>query len=304
MALRLISAAERLAPDAVTNSIAILGPWGIGKTSLVHTLDPATTLFVNMESGMKSVQTWAGDTLEPATWEEVCEVACLVGGPNPAVAQNEFLSSAFYNHVTTKYSGLDLAKYKLIFADSITDMLRLCLLWSQQTTMIEKVDSKTREVSIVSDNRGAYGKLGIEAIRLMKHMQHAKGRSIVFVGLLEQVKDEFGRMTFEPQMDGRAAGNQLPAIVDQVISYSLFDYDEKDGKPNWQHNWDTGATRGFVCQKVNPFGLPGKDRSGNLDMIEPPDLGRLIDKINLPAKQTHEWLTKQRGDAASSKKEK
>ena len=32
------------------------------------------------------------------------------------------------------------------------------------------------------------------------------------------------------------------------------------------------------------FGVPGLDRSGRLDMTEPPDLGALLTKINQPQK--------------------
>ena len=37
--------------------------------------------------------------------------------------------------------------------------------------------------------------------------------------------------------------------------------------------------RAFVCHALNPWGYLAKDRSGRLDMIEPPDLGRLMAKI-------------------------
>jgi hypothetical protein len=44
---------------------------------------------------------------------------------------------------------------------------------------------------------------------------------------------------------------------------------------------DEKATeRRLVCKAGNPYGLPAKDRSGRLDMTEPPDLGRLLTKIN------------------------
>ena len=36
---------------------------------------------------------------------------------------------------------------------------------------------------------------------------------------------------------------------------------------------------GAVCHTLNPWGYLAKDRSGRLDMIEPPDLGRLMAKI-------------------------
>ena len=47
---------------------------------------------------------------------------------------------------------------------------------------------------------------------------------------------------------------------------------------------DERATeRRLVCRAGNPFGLPAKDRSGRLDVTEPPDLGALLAKINRTA---------------------
>ena len=43
---------------------------------------------------------------------------------------------------------------------------------------------------------------------------------------------------------------------------------------------EKSAERRLVCKAGNPYGLPAKDRSGRLDMTEPPDLGRLLAKIN------------------------
>ena len=48
-----------------------------------------------------------------------------------------------------------------------------------------------------------------------------------------------------------------------------------------QRKVDEAATeRRLVCKSGNPWGLPAKDRSGRLDMTEPPDLGPLLAKIN------------------------
>jgi hypothetical protein len=77
-------------------------------------------------------------------------------------------------------------------------------------------------------------------------------------------------------MEGGKAGRELPAIVDQVISMSLF---EPDGD-SWRHEPMKGQVRRLVCRSGNPYALPAKDRSGRLDMTEPPDLGALLAKIN------------------------
>jgi hypothetical protein len=37
--------------------------------------------------------------------------------------------------------------------------------------------------------------------------------------------------------------------------------------------------RGFVCSNPNNWSLPAKDRSGRLEQIEPPDLGKLLTKL-------------------------
>jgi hypothetical protein len=37
--------------------------------------------------------------------------------------------------------------------------------------------------------------------------------------------------------------------------------------------------RAFVCTEPNPWRLPAKDRSGRLDQVEPPDLGKLLNKL-------------------------
>ena len=51
--------------------------------------------------------------------------------------------------------------------------------------------------------------------------------------------------------------------------------------------------RGFVCQTLNPWGYPAKDRSGRLDLIEPPHLGQLMDKIRGPLVPAERRLTYQ-----------
>ena len=47
---------------------------------------------------------------------------------------------------------------------------------------------------------------------------------------------------------------------------------------------DGDPYRAFVCRTLNPFGYPAKDRSGRLDQIEDPHLGRLMGKYQRPRK--------------------
>ena len=77
-------------------------------------------------------------------------------------------------------------------------------------------------------------------------------------------------------MEGSKAGRELPGIVDQVVSMHLF---ARDAEGGWVLD-ETATDRRLVCKSGNPWGLPAKDRSGRLDLTEPPDLGALLARID------------------------
>ena len=107
----------------------------------------------------------------------------------------------------------------------------------------------------------------------------ALAKNIRFVGILDQKLDDFNRKVFSPQIDGSKTGLELPGIVDQV--FTRAEIAGADGQP----------ARAFVCQTLNPFGFPAKDRSGRLDMIEVPHLGQLMAKIHGPVRPAAARLT-------------
>ncbi len=47
--------------------------------------------------------------------------------------------------------------------------------------------------------------LGREVIQALKHLQHAPGKTVIFVGVLEKISDEFNVNTWQPQMEGSNA---------------------------------------------------------------------------------------------------
>ena len=273
MALPIISADERLSQRRGIKA-AIFGKCGLGKTSLLWTLPPEKTLFMDLEAGDLAVEGWAGDTIRPRTWTDCRDFAVFIGGPNPALRDDQVYSDAHYAAVIDKYGDASaLDRYDTIFVDSITVAGRLCFQWCRGQP--EAFSDKTNKPDI----RGAYGLHGREMIGWLTHLQHTRSKNIVFVGVLDEKLDDFNRKLFVPQIDGAKTGLELPGIVDEVLT--LAELKSEDG----------ALHRAFVCQTLNTWGYPAKDRSGRLELTEEPHLGRLFEKINGPVRPASERLT-------------
>lgn len=260
MALPIISAEERLSEKRGVK-LVVLGKAGIGKTTQLKTLPERSTLFVDCESGDLSVQDWHGDTLRPKTWPEFRDLVVFLAGPNPALVADQPFSLAHFEHVCAKYGDPgQLDCYDTYFVDSITVLSRLALTWARvQPAAYSERTGKP-------DSRGAYGLLGQEMITALTHLQHARGKNVVFVAILDERIDDFNRKAFVPQIEGSKTALELPGIVDQVVTLTELKAD------------DGSSYRAFVCHTVNPWGFPAKDRSGHLDVVEEPDLLKLIRK--------------------------
>jgi hypothetical protein len=157
-----------------------------------------------------------------------------------------------------------LDRYTTFFVDSITAAGRLCFAWSSQQP--EAFSDRSGK----KDLRGAYGLHAREMIAWLMHLQQARAVNVIFLGVLETATDDFNRTEHRLQMEGARTGRELPAIVDQVITYTWIDFG--DGVP----------TRAFVCTSPNEWQYPAKDRSGRLEQFEPPDLGKLLTKLTKP----------------------
>ena len=274
-ALPIITADQRMAESRGIKGV-IFGRSGIGKTSLLWTLRNSTTLFFDLEAGDLAIEGLAVDAIRPRTWTECRDFAVFIGGPNPALRDDQVYSAAHYAAVCRKFGDpAALDKYDTVFIDSITVAGRLCFQWCKGQP--EAHSEKTGK----PDVRGAYGLHGREMIAWLTHLQHTRGKNIWFVGILDEKLDDFNRKVFVPQIDGSKTGLELPGIVDQVITMA-----EIKGEGDQ-------LQRGFVCQTLNPWGYPAKDRSGRLGLIEPPHLGQLMDKIRGPLVPADRRLTYQ-----------
>jgi hypothetical protein len=265
MSLQIITAAERLAEKART-TIALVGPVGVGKTTSLRTILQNGTasekvVFVDCEAGDLPVRDLPIVSVRPRRWQDCADVAVLIGGSNPALPPTAFYSDAHYRDAANRIDPTPFATADVIFVDSITAASRLSFTFAENSP--DALSERGKR-----DLRAIYGKHGQQMISWFHQLQHARHRTVVLVGILERVLDDFGRAEWSIQMEGAKAGRELPGVVDEIISMVWVDFG--DSKP---------PTRAFVCTNPNPWGYPAKDRSGRLEQIEPPDLGKLIEKL-------------------------
>jgi energy-coupling factor transporter ATP-binding protein EcfA2 len=266
--MKIITADERL-NERSGAKVLIVGPSGVGKTSLLRTMPAvmlASTLFVDIEAGDIAVSDLSVASVRPRTWVECRDLACVLGGFNPALPANVAYSEAHYNEAMKNPELASLTGYQILFIDSLTAAARLCFGWSELQP--EAFTDRGRK-----DLRATYGLHARSLIGWLNQLQHARVRTVAFVAVLEKHINGLNIASWQPQIEGSKTSRELPAIVDEIITMTWIDFG--DHKP----------VRAFVATSPNPWGYPAKDRSGRLEQIEPPNLGALIDKLTGPGQR-------------------
>lgn len=237
--------------------LAVVGESGVGKTSLLFSLPAKKTVFIDLEAGDLAVDEWDGMTLRPRTWNECIMLAALVGGPNPSLPDHAAYSQKHFDSCRKGHSELyeKLQKFEYVFVDSLTHTGRL---------------SFQKSSNNYKDGRKAYGEHGQNMIKWLNQLQQARHMHIIFLSILNKKNDDDGIVSYSMQIEGAKTGEELPGIVDELITMAIMD--RHTIKPY----------RAFVCQTLNQWGYPAKDRAGKLDEKEKPHLGELIEKLKRP----------------------
>jgi hypothetical protein len=272
--IKIVKAAERLAKKVKIN-ILLLGGAGSGKTTEARTLPPETTLFLDGEAGTLALGDWQGDSIDIREmakaagchpWEYVQALATIIGGPDPMDTNGPYGLAAHEAYKAVIGDPAMFEKYDILFIDSITVLSRWCFSWAQMQPDAFSEKLRNPDGTPKANTLGAYGLLGREMVKFITHMQHCP-KSCIFACILEKKLDDLERASWEPQIMGGMTGRELPGIIDEVITLSTF------SDPS------VGTYRAFITQFINPYGFPAKDRSGCLELMEQPDLGKLIEKI-------------------------
>ena len=234
-------------------------------------------MVIDLESGTLALQDWGGDVLDVREaaadigadpWEFARGLVCLLSGPDPADQDGPY-SKAMYDAYAKSIGDPSMFdKYNTIFLDSITVASRHAFAWARRQP--EAFSEKTGK----PDTRGAYGLLGREMVTWLTMAQHTPGKSIIVVGILDRHEDDLGRLEWKPQIEGGKTGRELPGVFDQVITMQYLE--DETGAPLVRNG---EKVRALFTSQSNLQGYPAKDRSGRLDPIERPDLGRLMKKV-------------------------
>jgi hypothetical protein len=261
--LSIIPAAARTSSmHRVTAFIA--GPPGIGKTSLARlkgtTAIPAT-LFVDGDAGTLSIADLKIDIIHLQHWQDCLDLNVRICGIDPVAMAGAPYSAEHLERAGGPLPGLE--KYQTIFIDGFSEIARKCLYWA--ATQPEAFSEKTGR----KDVRGTYGLVGRDLPKWVQRFQHVHGTNIIVTCVLELRSNEFGLAEWRPQIEGSKTAREIGAIFDEIITLQWVSFG--DDKP---------PIRAFVCTTPNLWNYPAKDRSGKLNQLEEPHLGKLISKLN------------------------
>lgn len=141
-------------------------------------------------------------------------------------------------------------KYDWVCLDSISEIAEVVL---------------STEKGKTNDPRKAYGEMAERMMSLLRSFRDLD-KNIYFAAKQERVKDDVtGGILFGPSAPGQKIGPAMPYLFDEVFAL---------------HSWkdETGQIQ-RALQTHKDAQYDAKDRSGKLDMIEPPNLEAIHNKI-------------------------
>lgn len=141
-------------------------------------------------------------------------------------------------------------QFQTICLDSISEIAEVVL-----------VASKAK----VKDGRLAYGDMIDQMHTIIKEFRDLPGKHVYMSAKQERFKTDAGQLINQPMMPGSKLGQAMPYFPDEVFQLDIAQ--DAQGKD-------------YRYLRTQPdFANDAKDRSGKLDPIEEPHLGKIIAKI-------------------------
>ena len=226
--------------------ILVHGFAGSGKTILSATANEKTVI-INVEAGMLSLRKFLR---ENPHYNKKIKVASI-----DDIVDLENLRDQF------KYSDTKICEW--ICIDSASEIA-------------ERIIGEEKKSGI--DGRGAYGNLADRMMDCFRDFRDLPGYNILFTckQTIEMV-DEKPR--YVPLFPGRQITTNVPYLFDEVFALRVEDDTDnlrEDGTP----------TQYRVLQTNRDVRYEAKDRSGELDMFEPPNLEHIKNKIEAASNQS------------------
>ena len=154
-----------------------------------------------------------------------------------------------YNYLAGSQEARDL--YQSVALDSVTEIA-------------EKLLGEEKKIN--KDPRAAYGSLIERMTSLIRAFRDLPGFHVYFSAKQEISKDEHaGTTSYGPAMPGAKLGQSLPYFFDEVFALRIGELEDQ--------------TTFRYLQTQPDYQYTAKDRSGKLDPMEEPHLGKLITKI-------------------------
>jgi len=153
-----------------------------------------------------------------------------------------------YRFVT---ESADAQEFRWVCLDSISEIAEVCL---------------SHEKRVAKDPRQAYGALADQMGQLIRAFRDLPGKNVYFSCKQARQQDQTtGATLYFPSLPGQMLGQGISYYFDEVMALRVEP--DAEGKPvRW-------------LQTGRDFTHEAKDRSGALDMFEPPDLAHIAFKV-------------------------
>ena len=142
-------------------------------------------------------------------------------------------------------------KFDTLCIDSLSEVAEVCLLEQKEK---------------FKDGRKAYSQMADEMLERIRNLISIPGKNLYCICKQKKMQDDDGKILFSPDVPGNTFAQKIPYYFDEVFAF------------RWLKDPETGEMKRML-QTYPDEKYDAKDRSGNLNMFEEPDITKIISKI-------------------------